>query len=174
MTMFRTHDPRGIAVVAKVCGSTYKHACDRALALLALYYGSEAGVRLYSLTSHTTPSSDSLDAGTERGSFIVHALGLHRDGEHLKCDPSSSGYLSLPYDMPCVHNQCARDIPSGAPPSSTLGQNRGALVAIQDGVAWRSVQVPERDWFQVNPAGEVYGHFRLPGYDPKKPPLVLP
>lgn len=168
------NDPRGIAVAVSSVGKTYQHACERALALLALYYGGAEMVRLYAITNHRPPSRDPKDADTDRGCFSVYAMGLHRDGEMLRCDPNSSGHMDLPFDHPCIHNKSARDAVPGEPPTSTIGQNRGGYVAIQNGTGWQSVMVPEKDWFQISKDGKVFQHYRLPSYDPGKPDLILP
>jgi len=124
--------------------------------------------------NHRTPSKDVADAGTFRSACVVHALGFHRVGELLRCDRTSNSYVDLPFDHPCIHDRLTSEIASGEATTSTLGQNRGSYVAIQNGIGWKAVQVPSRDWFQINDAGVVFDYLRLPGYGPDKPVLVLP
>ncbi len=169
-----TYDPRGISVVVRACGKNYKQAVDRAMQVLELWYGDAYSVKLYAINVSQVPSPDPAHVVTERGQFIVHALGLHRDGENVECDPNTSSSLYLPHDTPCVHGKHAGVVLPGEAPTSTLGQNRGGYVAIENGDGWRGLAVQPKTWFQVNKDGEIWPSYKLPGHEKNSACIVLP
>jgi hypothetical protein len=169
----KTYDPRGISVVVRSCGKTYKHAIDRAMRVLNLWYGREADVKLYAINVVQPGSMNPEDENTERGQYIIHALGLHKDGELVECDPNASGRVHLPHDTPCVHGSHASELPMGAANTSTIGQNRGGYVAVEYGTGWRGMPVQAVTQFQINKDGEVWPSYKLPGYTSGDDKLVL-